>query len=118
MMMVDDGMDGLKKFMHLSLDPTYQDTEEAISQAIMEQETGVQRCFICNDTLHGDSEAINLHIDRCLASFDSSSQQQPSTTSNSSDQGAWDEYEWAGQTRVRATAMMEGGYGGKMDVNE
>ncbi|CDH58471.1 ring finger protein 220 [Lichtheimia corymbifera JMRC:FSU:9682] len=94
------------------LDPTYQDTEEAISQAIMEQETGVQRCFICNDTLHGDSEAINLHIDRCLASFDSSSQQQPSTTSNSSDQGAWDEYEWAGQTRVRATAMMEGGYGG------
>lgn len=76
----------------------------------MGQETGVQRCFICNDTLHGDSEAINLHIDRCLASFDSSQQQQ----SSSSEPGAWDEYEWAGQTRVRATAMMEGGYGGKM----
>ncbi|KAI8332300.1 hypothetical protein BC941DRAFT_359389 [Chlamydoabsidia padenii] len=96
-----------------------------------------QTCFICNETLFGDSEAVNLHIDRCLANMNnlttatttpsSSSLSSPprqsssssnhisgngiNTTQNETD-NQWEEYEWAGQVRVRATAMMEGGYGG------
>ncbi|CAO3641167.1 unnamed protein product [Cunninghamella blakesleeana] len=93
----------------------------------------VQTCFICNQSLHGDSDAINLHIDQCLmnmnndnvSSSPSSSTAMSttlptssSTTSNSINNNSnatnnqWDEYEWAGQVRVRATALMEGGYGG------
>lgn len=28
-------------------------------------------------------------------------------------EGEYEEYEWAGQTRVRATSMLEGGFSGK-----
>ncbi|SAM03293.1 hypothetical protein [Absidia glauca] len=99
-----------------------------------------QTCFICNETLFGDSEAVNLHIDRCLMNMNNASptaaapsqspRRSPSSSStltstavnstlgisdpaiNSNTDGQWDEYEWAGQIRVRASAMMEGGYGG------
>lgn len=67
-----------------------------------------QTCFICNQVLHGDSEAVNLHIDQCLANMNNNTAE-----SSTSGGGTWVEYEWAGQTRVRATAMMEGGYSGK-----
>ncbi|KAF7723318.1 hypothetical protein EC973_002115 [Apophysomyces ossiformis] len=76
----------------------------------------VQICFICNERLHGDSDAINFHIDQCLANGPPPSSPSPVASSASSISGAadigWQEYEWAGQTRVRATAMMEGGYRG------
>ncbi|KAI9498652.1 hypothetical protein BDB00DRAFT_798939 [Zychaea mexicana] len=88
----------------------------ALSQALLEGGDDVQTCFICNETLHGDLEAINLHIDSCLANMNStgSSATTPDVTEPSGGSGSnsWDEYEWAGQTRVRATAMMDGGYGG------
>ncbi|CAO3587256.1 unnamed protein product [Absidia cylindrospora] len=82
------------------------------------QGQGEQTCFICNQQLYGDSDAINLHIDRCLMNINDA----PVTTSSSSSTNnvsnsqngtgnEWDEYEWAGQIRVRATSMMEGGYG-------
>jgi hypothetical protein len=109
-----------------------------------------QTCFICNETLFGDSEAVNLHIDRCLMNMNnptptaaapsqsprrlpsssspsSSSLTSPAAnsvlgssdrTTNSNTDGQWDEYEWAGQIRVRASAMMEGGYGGKKKAQE
>lgn len=75
--------------------------------ALLEQEQDIQTCFICHQTLHGDSDAINLHIDNCLARLNAAEEQlQPQ-------QGeTWEAYEWAGETRVRATALMEGGYSG------
>ncbi|KAJ2496577.1 hypothetical protein GGH96_005730 [Coemansia sp. RSA 1972] len=51
------------------------------------------RCCICSRVLHGDVEEINAHIDQCLTG-----QSEPMV-----------EYEWAGQTRVRTTALVEGG---------
>ncbi|KAJ2483183.1 hypothetical protein IWW56_000531 [Coemansia sp. RSA 2131] len=53
------------------------------------------RCCICSQVLHGGPEEINTHIDQCL-----SGQSQPDVMV---------EYEWAGQTRVRTTALVEGG---------
>ncbi|KAJ1848182.1 hypothetical protein IWW55_004303 [Coemansia sp. RSA 2706] len=47
-------------------------------------------CCICNQPLAGDAAAINAHIDECL-------------------RAPLVEYEWAGQTRVRSTALVEGG---------
>lgn len=105
------------------------DSEVALQ--VMLNDADVQTCFICNERLYGDLEAVNLHIDNCLsnparqveqdeqeeeeADFDESEEENDNNNNNSSssqpNQG-WDEYEWAGQVRVRATAMMEGGYGG------
>ncbi|CAO3696327.1 unnamed protein product [Umbelopsis ramanniana] len=93
-------------------------------------DTGLQQtCFICNQVLSGDTESVNLHIDGCLARVnsednDGSSMNHEATLKSSASptiddgegdltpEAAWEEYEWAGQRRVRATAMFEGGYGG------
>lgn len=73
-------------------------------------------CFICNQTLHGDLDVINLHIDNCLANPPAESSEHTDTndvSTPSSPSSSWEQYEWAGEVRVRATAMMEGGYRGK-----
>ncbi|KAI8084731.1 uncharacterized protein BX664DRAFT_266699 [Halteromyces radiatus] len=103
------------------LDAPQSDLVDPSSSSLLNQELlntdQQQTCFICNETLFGDSEAINLHIDRCLMNMN----EQPTTTSHNNnnnnnlspqDGNDWDQYEWAGQVRVRATSMMEGGYGG------
>ena len=36
---------------------------------------------------------------------------------DSRDTGEFVEYEWAGQTRIRATSLMEGGFGGEKNNN-
>jgi E3 ubiquitin-protein ligase RNF220 len=95
-------------------------------------DTGLQQtCFICNQVLSGDTESVNLHIDGCLARVnsednDGSSLDRDTAPKSSASppifdgegdgtpEAAWEEYEWAGQRRVRATAMFEGGYGGKV----
>ncbi|KAI9258978.1 hypothetical protein BDA99DRAFT_514669 [Phascolomyces articulosus] len=116
----------LRRIDNSHLHPTdammQEDQALALSQALLEEGDDIQTCFICNETLHGDLEAINLHIDSCLANMNNPSSSHtnssndnastPETTEPSVDTGGWDEYEWAGQRRVRATAMMDGGYGG------
>ncbi|KAG0039008.1 hypothetical protein BGZ82_010014 [Podila clonocystis] len=85
-------------------------------------------CFICNERLFGSLEDINNHIDSCLTNpqpahphhhsgYGSSGHNTPSgsmnsTTPNNSHNNrvdSFEEYTWAGQTRVRATALFEGG---------
>ncbi|KAI8065770.1 hypothetical protein BC940DRAFT_326794 [Gongronella butleri] len=97
--------------------------QQEIDQAIFSQQ-GEQTCFVCNQVLFGDSDAINAHIDHCLENMNDPSssfarqtttpQSQPSleTASPAPQPGAWDVYEWDGEVRVRASAMMEGGYRG------
>ncbi|KAJ2156926.1 hypothetical protein GGF46_004863 [Coemansia sp. RSA 552] len=53
------------------------------------------RCPICEVVLMGDNDENNRHIDKCLARSE----------------GGPQEYEWAGETRVRSTALIEGGVG-------
>ncbi|KAF9955872.1 hypothetical protein BGZ72_003319 [Mortierella alpina] len=96
-------------------------------------------CFICNERLFGSLDDINSHIDACLTNPQPAHHTGPSGTSNGvgySSSGAntpvsggasglsstattpnermvdsFEEYTWAGQTRVRATALFEGGMG-------
>ncbi|KAI8813894.1 CG4813-like protein [Cladochytrium replicatum] len=56
-------------------------------------------CPMCGDPLPQDHDAINTHVDLCLSGGG------PVDT-----EGRVEEYTWAGQTRVRATALMEGDY--------
>ncbi|RKP23152.1 hypothetical protein SYNPS1DRAFT_31145 [Syncephalis pseudoplumigaleata] len=75
-------------------------------------------CFMCGASLVGDLVQINAHIDRCLASPEAASSamlvyaQQTDTAASSSQPPTdvtFEEYSWAGQTRVRVTSMLEGG---------
>ncbi|KAF9940197.1 hypothetical protein BGZ65_007787 [Modicella reniformis] len=83
-------------------------------------------CFICNERLFGSLEDINTHIDACLTnpqpahnghsssgastpiSGDASGRGSIGTTPNERMTEPFEEYTWAGQTRVRATALFEG----------
>ncbi|XP_059609085.1 E3 ubiquitin-protein ligase RNF220-like [Phlebotomus argentipes] len=72
-------------------------------------------CPICDKSIPG-TEDINVHVEACLKK---SRQGRNSVSgSNSSDDDSIDidgeffeEYEFAGQTRIRATSMVEGGLG-------
>ncbi|KAF9952420.1 hypothetical protein BGZ70_000606 [Mortierella alpina] len=97
-------------------------------------------CFICNERLFGSLDDINAHIDACLTNpqpahhagpsgasnggggYTSSGANTPvsggvsgvsstATTPNERMADSFEEYTWAGQTRVRATALFEGGMG-------
>ncbi|KAG0201833.1 hypothetical protein BGX28_005458 [Mortierella sp. GBA30] len=95
-------------------------------------------CFICNERLFGSLDDINSHIDQCLTNpqpahhagpsgsggggYSSSEANTPvsggasgmsstATTPNDRMVDSFEEYTWAGQTRVRATALFEGGMG-------
>lgn len=70
-------------------------------------------CPICNEQPTGD---INVHVDRCLEKSTSESRHNGNLKPDSDDESidvegeTFDEYEWAGQTRVRASSMLPGGY--------
>lgn len=58
-------------------------------------------CPVCNKET---TEEINMHVEKCL---------RKSASGNESDENidveAFEEYEWAGQSRVRATSLFQGG---------
>ncbi len=58
-----------------------------------------------------DSEIVNAHIDQCL---EDQKQIQDTQTQKAE---KWDEYEWNGVTRVRASALLEGGISGAFHVS-
>ncbi|KAG0313533.1 hypothetical protein BGZ99_008827 [Dissophora globulifera] len=97
-------------------------------------------CFICNERLFGSLEDINAHIDACLTNPQQpvvhnggsgggfhlasgtntptsergggpSGRSSAATTPNDRAADSFEEYTWAGQTRIRATALFEGGMG-------
>ncbi|KAJ2064172.1 hypothetical protein GGI17_001217 [Coemansia sp. S146] len=72
----------------------------AVPHNVSPPSESTQTCFICSNTIDGDMDAVNAHIDNCLAQ---------STDAAASAHEPMVEYEWSGQRRVRATAMVEGG---------
>lgn len=65
-------------------------------------------CPICNETT---AEDINVHVEICLRKTENNS---IGSDDESIDVEAesYEQYEWAGQTRIRASSMLEGGYSG------
>ncbi|XP_065838579.1 E3 ubiquitin-protein ligase Rnf220-like isoform X2 [Oscarella lobularis] len=64
--------------------------------------SGLPTCPICSRVIDGDANAVNEHIDECLGSSSSA----PSPVADGSDANDFEEYTWAGETRVRATTMI------------
>lgn len=75
-------------------------------------------CPVCNERVADD---LNLHVELCLrrSEFSSNGNRRKSNPSDDDDDDddsidvegeSFEEYEWAGQTRVRASSLLEGGY--------
>lgn len=76
-------------------------------------------CPVCNERLSGTPEELNQHVDRCLNKQNNGNSAGQNATLDEEevdvegDAETFDEYEWAGQRRVRATSMLVGGFSGE-----
>ncbi|XP_071148689.1 E3 ubiquitin-protein ligase Rnf220-like isoform X4 [Mytilus edulis] len=64
-------------------------------------------CPICNEKLSGTSEELNGHVELCLKKR---GELEDENIDVEGDDEQYEEYTWAGQTRIRATTMLEGGF--------
>ncbi|KAK4872039.1 hypothetical protein RN001_016163 [Aquatica leii] len=60
-------------------------------------------CPVCNKETNED---INLHVEMCLRRSENNG---GDSDENIDVEGGFEEYEWAGQSRVRATSLLQGG---------
>ncbi|KAK3731061.1 hypothetical protein QZH41_019220 [Actinostola sp. cb2023] len=59
-------------------------------------------CPVCESVIQGSGQELNSHVEACLRKRDGREE--------TNGQATFEEYEWAGQTRIRATALLEGGF--------
>jgi len=73
-------------------------------------------CPICGEKMYGTAEELNLHVVQCLRrNGEEDDDDEPLDVEGDS----YEEYEWAGQRRVRVTTMLEGGFGGiRMQISK
>ncbi|XP_012343418.1 E3 ubiquitin-protein ligase Rnf220-like isoform X3 [Apis florea] len=72
-------------------------------------------CPVCSERLSGTPEELNQHVERCLNKHNNGN---PAGQNNldeeevdvEGDAETFEEYEWAGQRRVRASSMLVGGF--------
>ncbi|EFN70347.1 RING finger protein 220 [Camponotus floridanus] len=73
-------------------------------------------CPVCNERLSGTPEELNQHVDRCLNKQNNGNPAGQNTNLDEEevdvegDAETFEEYEWAGQKRVRASSMLVGGF--------
>lgn len=75
-------------------------------------------CPVCNERLSGTPEELNQHVERCLNKHNGNSTGPNANVDDEEvdvegDSETFEEYEWAGQRRVRATSMLVGGFSGE-----
>lgn len=76
-------------------------------------------CPVCSERLSGTSDELNQHVERCLNKHNGGN---PGANVNldeeevdvEGDAETFEEYEWAGQRRIRATSMLVGGFSGEL----
>ncbi|XP_048757551.1 E3 ubiquitin-protein ligase Rnf220-like isoform X1 [Ostrea edulis] len=64
-------------------------------------------CPVCNDRVAGLPEELNAHVEICLKR--KTEEDEPVDVEGDEQ---CEEYTWAGQTRIRATTLLQGGLGG------
>ncbi|XP_062612962.1 E3 ubiquitin-protein ligase Rnf220-like isoform X2 [Saccostrea cucullata] len=64
-------------------------------------------CPVCNERVVGSPEELNAHVEICLKR--KSDEDEPVDVEGDEQ---CEEYTWAGQTRIRATSLLQGGLGG------
>ncbi|XP_075529023.1 E3 ubiquitin-protein ligase Rnf220-like isoform X4 [Dermacentor variabilis] len=71
------------------------------------------QCPVCHIALRGCPERLAEHVNRCLArqeDFDLMDEDDDVDVDGLGVGESFDEYEWAGQSRLRATSLLEGGF--------
>jgi hypothetical protein len=68
------------------------------------------QCPVCSQRLSGSPDELNEHVDQCPKK--SRGGQDEDGLVDVDGDSSHEEYTWAGQTRIRAASMMEGGYRG------
>ncbi|AWP04601.1 putative E3 ubiquitin-protein ligase RNF220-like [Scophthalmus maximus] len=73
-------------------------------------EEGGQVCPLCSAPLAGSEEEMSRHVEQCLIQREGALGDDDSADGENG--RGFEEYEWAGQKRIRATALLEGGFRG------
>ncbi|XP_077413689.1 E3 ubiquitin-protein ligase RNF220a isoform X2 [Vanacampus margaritifer] len=73
-------------------------------------EDGGQVCPLCSAPLAGSEEEMSRHVEQCLIQREGVLGDDDSTDMDGDSGRGFEEYEWAGQKRIRATALLEGGF--------
>ncbi|XP_061747426.1 LOW QUALITY PROTEIN: E3 ubiquitin-protein ligase RNF220a [Nerophis ophidion] len=73
-------------------------------------EDGGQVCPLCSAPLAGSEEEMSRHVERCLIQREGVLGEDDSVDMDGDSGRGFEEYEWAGQKRIRATALLEGGF--------
>ncbi|XP_078354833.1 E3 ubiquitin-protein ligase RNF220-like isoform X2 [Oculina patagonica] len=64
-------------------------------------------CPVCEEVIHGSGDELNSHVEACLRKKEGGGVDDIDDTNGHE---VFEEYEWAGQTRIRATTLLEGGF--------
>ncbi|XP_058485244.1 E3 ubiquitin-protein ligase RNF220a isoform X3 [Solea solea] len=75
-------------------------------------EEGGQVCPLCSAPLTGSEEEMSRHVELCLIQREGALGDDDSADMDGENGRGFEEYEWAGQKRIRATALLEGGFRG------
>uniref|UniRef100_A0A8C8DQ76 E3 ubiquitin-protein ligase RNF220 n=1 Tax=Oryzias sinensis TaxID=183150 RepID=A0A8C8DQ76_9TELE len=75
-------------------------------------EEGGQVCPLCSAPLAGSEEEMSRHVEQCLIQREGALADEDSADMDGENGRGFEEYEWAGQKRIRATALLEGGFRG------
>ncbi|KAM8850054.1 E3 ubiquitin-protein ligase RNF220a isoform 4-T4 [Spinachia spinachia] len=75
-------------------------------------EDGGQVCPLCSAPLAGSEEEMSRHVEQCLIQREGVLGDDDSADMDGENGRGFEEYEWAGQKRIRATALLEGGFRG------
>ncbi|MGH0149122.1 UNVERIFIED_CONTAM: hypothetical protein FKN15_042172 [Acipenser sinensis] len=72
-----------------------------------------QVCPLCSAPLAGTEEEMSRHVEQCLFKREGTCGMEDDSVDIDGENGSrFEEYEWCGQKRVRATSLLEGGFGG------
>ncbi|XP_028589538.1 E3 ubiquitin-protein ligase RNF220 isoform X6 [Podarcis muralis] len=70
-----------------------------------------QVCPLCSQPLSGSEEERSRHVEQCLAKREGSCMMEDDAVDIENENGnRFEEYEWCGQKRIRATTLLEGGF--------
>ncbi|XP_077580331.1 E3 ubiquitin-protein ligase RNF220a isoform X6 [Stigmatopora nigra] len=73
-------------------------------------EDGGQVCPLCSAPLAGSEDEMSRHVEQCLIQREGVLGDDDSVDMDGDSGRGFEEYEWAGQKRIRATALLEGGF--------
>ncbi|XP_055722866.1 E3 ubiquitin-protein ligase RNF220-like isoform X1 [Salvelinus fontinalis] len=71
-----------------------------------------QVCPLCSAPLAGTEEEMSRHVEQCLFKREGAFAEDDSADMDGENGTRFEEYEWCGQKRVRATTLLEGGFRG------